>query len=309
VVCESQANQSLDAIVCGYSKNNRDAALMVMFKAYFDDSSSDEETKIMVLAGCVQSYKVWANFSIEWEAALAQSPSIKYFHMREARHLEGEFLRWKARDRDNKIHYLASVIDSYRPWTLVVWVSRKEHDAILKPIAPFMIRHSYVALFYAVILKLAHLHNDMGIHLPVEYVFDEQGPIGEDAALWYRHIKSWQSPEIAAVMGGTPKFENDKMVLPLQAADMLAWHVRRRKERPNEDCAKFPTGPLENLTCAEVHITQDFMTKIADQMKDVPGISSVQEKPHKYDKEELRAVIRNLPTEEEWARNKSRPKR
>jgi len=29
-------------MVCGYGKANRNAKKMVMFKAYFDDSSSDE---------------------------------------------------------------------------------------------------------------------------------------------------------------------------------------------------------------------------------------------------------------------------
>ena len=301
-----KSQEALDAMVCGYSKANRDAAIMVMFKAYFDDSTSDEQTKILVLAGCIQSYKVWANFSMAWEAALASSPSIRYFHMREARQLEGEFDRWKAQDRDNKIRYLATVIEGYRPWTLVVWVSRVEHDTILKPIAPYMLRHPYVTLFYGAILKLAHVHHDMGIKLPVDYIFDEQGPIGDDAVLWYRHLKSWQPPEVAALMGGTPKFENDEMVVPLQAADMMAWHVRRRKERPNEDHSQLATGPLENLMRVEVHLVRDFLVKIATEMKDVPDIESVQQKPKRHDREELRTVIRNLPTREERNRNKSK---
>lgn len=80
----SQSQEALSALVCGYGKANRDAAVMVMFKAYFDDSCSDEGSKIMLLAGCVQSYKVWANLSFAWEAALAQEPSIKHFHMIES---------------------------------------------------------------------------------------------------------------------------------------------------------------------------------------------------------------------------------
>jgi len=54
----------------------------------------------LVLAGCVQSYKVWANFSMGWEAGLAMSPSIKHFHMREAQCLSGEFSGWKRKDAD-----------------------------------------------------------------------------------------------------------------------------------------------------------------------------------------------------------------
>ncbi len=294
----SQSQEALSGMVCGYGKANRDAAVMVMFKAYFDDSSNDECDKVLVLAGCIQSYKAWATFSLAWEAALAQSPIIKHFHMGEARRLEGEFVRWKASVRDQKIHLLATVIESCRPWTMAVWVSRKEHDAIVKPIAPFMIRHSYFALFCAVVLKLANWHQDMGIQLPVEYVFDEQGPIGDDSALWYRHIKSWQKPEISALMGGTPKFENDERILPLQAADMLAWHVRRRREHPNES-SKWPTAPLENLTYAEAHLSPEFLREMADQMKSVPFMESVRQKPTRSQKDEIRKVVRTMPTEKE----------
>jgi hypothetical protein len=295
-------------MVCGYGKASRDAAVMVMFKAYFDDSCSDGDNKILVLAGCVQSYKVWADFSISWEAALVRTPSIRHFHMRDARHLEGEFKRWKAKDRDEKIHFLATVVETFRPWTIVAWVSRKEHDTIVKPIAPSMINHAYFDLFYAVILKLAHWHEDMGIKLPVEYVFDEQGKLGDDAAIWHRHIKSWQAAEVAALMGGTPKFENDEWVLPLQAADMLAWHVRRRKEKPHEELSALATAPLENLTYAEIHITRDWLVKVAEQMKQVPNVELVQSNAKKINKNEIRDVIRAMPTKQEYERQKSKPK-
>lgn len=74
-----------------------------MFKAYFDDSCSDESEKVLLLGGCIQSQAAWADFSIRWEAALTQSPSIRYLHMREARGLQGEFAGWNVIDRDQKL--------------------------------------------------------------------------------------------------------------------------------------------------------------------------------------------------------------
>jgi hypothetical protein len=276
--------------------------VVIMFKAYFDDSSSDENDRILVLAGCVQSCKVWADFSISWEAALIRTPSIKYLHMRGARKLVGEFSRWKAENRDDKIRFLATVAESFRPWTIGAWVSRKEHASIMKPIAPAMINHAYFPLFYAVILKLAHWHEDMGIKMPVEYVFDDQGKLGDDAALWHRHIKSWQPPHVAALMGGTPRFEHDEWILPLQVADMLAWHLRRRKERPQEKLSTLPTSPLENLTYAEIHITEEWLAKASDQMKQVPNVELVQSTAKRIKKDEIRDVVRAMPTNREYER-------
>lgn len=298
MVCHGQMSPSdrIDSIVCGYGKANRDAALMVMFKAYFDDSCSDQDQKTLVLAGCVQRYNVWADFSLSWEAALINSPGIRYLHMREARSLTGEFHGWKAEERDRKIYHLARIIEAFQPWAITVSVSRKEHDAVLKPNTPYMVRHAYFTLFYTVILKLAHWHLGMGMTSPVEYVFDEQGEIGEDAALWHRHIKSWQTPELAAQIGGTPKFEDDKKVLPLQAADMLAWHVRRRKERPDEKRSKWPTAPLETLLYGETQITQDWLIKIAESTRQVPNFELVVGKQTRKQKNEIRDLIRVMPT-------------
>jgi hypothetical protein len=160
-----------------------------------------------------------------------------------------------------------------------------------------MLQRPYLNLFYAVILKLAQWHHDDGVTLPVDYVFDNQGAIGAEAAIWYEHIKSWQKPEITAVMGSSPKFEDDKLVLPLQAADMLAWHMRRHKEHPSEDDRKWPTAPVVGLLHAEVHITRDSLVSMAEQMKGVPGIETVQQRPKRYRKvmAELSDIVRANP--------------
>jgi len=158
-----------------------------------------------------------------------------------------------------------------------------------------MLRHPYLSTFYAVIIKLAQWHHDIGITAPVEYVFDDQGAVGEDAVIWYKHIKIGQRPEVANLMGGTPRFENDQLVLPLQAADMLAWHVRRRKDYPREDESRWPTVPLADLTYAEVHLSKELLISVAEQMKQVPGIEQVQHKPRKYSRRKFHEIVRSSP--------------
>lgn len=279
-------------MVCGYGAQHRSAKVMVMLKAYFDDSSGDEGSKICILAGVVQRYTVWADFSFAWEAELVRHPSIKYFHMREARSLTGEFAGWKRVTADAKTKRLAAVAASYSPWTIAAWISRKEHDAILKPIAPFMLRHSYFSLFYAVILNLVLWNYHRGVNLPIDFVFDQQGPVGAEAALLYEYIKSIQKPEIAALLGSSPEFKDDKMVLPLQAADMLAWHVRRRKDRPTEDESQWPTAPVAGLLHADVHITKESLMTMASEMAQVPGIDLVPQKGKDYKK--FNAAIKEM---------------
>jgi hypothetical protein len=47
---------------------------------------------------------------------------------------------------------------------------------------------------------------------------------------------------------------------------------------------------------------------MAEQIKEVPRVESVQEKPPKFNKEELRNIIRTMPTREEYERQKLKPK-
>ena len=63
----------------------------------------------------------------------------------------------------------------------------------------------------------------VGIDCECEFIFDEQGKVGEFATDVYRILKD--SPELRSQLNGLPKFEDDKRVIPLQAADLYAWNV------------------------------------------------------------------------------------
>jgi hypothetical protein len=274
---------ALDALVCGYAPRWRaQKKFAIMNQGFSDDSMSGEGLKTLLLAGCVKQYAAWADFCFDWEAALAIEPSIKYFKMREARLLIKEFSGWKGRDRDDKIRSLAKVINRYQPNVIYTWISQKEFDDTVEPIIPYMMRHPYILLFYALLIKAAQWQYDVGEHVPTDFIFDEQGSVGEEAVAFYSYYKRMQRPEIAALMGSTPIFRDDKLVLPLQAADVVAWHKRRRIDNPGELVSQLPTAVLEDLNYAEVHLNRDFLTIIATEAAKLPGIPFVHEKPKGY---------------------------
>jgi len=57
--------------------------------------------------------------------------------------------------------------------------------------------------------------------------FDEQGRTGQFAVDIYPLMKAAASPEMGLMLGRTPNLLDDKKVVPLQAADLLAWSLRR----------------------------------------------------------------------------------
>lgn len=61
--------------------------------------------------------------------------------------------------------------------------------------------------------------------------FDDQGDSGEFAIAWYDRLWNMGMPaDHQQVLERTPGMLNDKVFLPLQAADMLAWSARKHVE-------------------------------------------------------------------------------
>ncbi|MGC2421984.1 MAG: DUF3800 domain-containing protein [Candidatus Acidiferrales bacterium] len=243
-----------------------------MLTAYFDDSASEETDKLLVLAGYVHSAEAWARFSDDWKAIVDAVPTIRYFKMREAQNLSGEFLGWDVIARDAKVLSLADVIKRHEPWSLECSISRTDYLRIVRPVVPYDIRHPYFDAFYAAIIKLAEWHHHLGLTTPVDFVFDEQGEIGAQAVIWYEHIKSMQTPEIRAMLGSSPVFRDDKRTPPLQAADLLAWHLRRGREERNKNEYRPVMEKLLPLFHAEVSLGEEYLNKIAREMSEVPHI-------------------------------------
>ena len=92
----------------------------------------------------------------------------------------------------------------------------------------------YFLLYYNIIIAFAHFMDQANLEGTVDWVFDERGPVGHEAVLWYDHIKANVDDLVRKRLGSTPIFRHDTDVLPLKAADIYAWQVRRHldKEQP-----------------------------------------------------------------------------
>lgn len=240
------------------------------YKAYIDDSASAEDDRILLLAGYAHIAPVWASFSDDWDRVMKQKPRIAYCHMSEAESLKGQFLGWSKPERDRKLAALANTIVKHDPWSIECFVSRKKYEEILEPVISYDLRGPYLPCFYGTIISLARYHAHTGITLPTDFIFDEHGKIGAEAVLWYEEIKKGQRPEIKALMGSTPIFRDDEKVLPLQAADMIAWHLRRRRESRNRGEHREVMEILSPLIRVEVEITETILRQEAEQLTSMP---------------------------------------
>lgn len=223
----------LDALISGYPRKVRDSRLYWMWQAFIDDSRSWEGERLLVLGGFVATIPQWKAFNDEWQQMLDMKPSIKYFKMNEAAKARGQFLYWSEERITERVQRAYKVIEEigiplqasviirldafYEIFTEEYW----EKNAI----NPYYLAHGEI------IRNFAHHQIKFGVDAPVDFIFDEQVMEQEKIRNAWGRIKAEADPAIRHLLGNKPEFRDDEQVLPLQAADLLAWWVERWRPR------------------------------------------------------------------------------
>jgi hypothetical protein len=88
-------------------------------------------------------------------------------------------------------------------------------------------RSPFFFAFFSLIDLLRQRQSKLELDEPVDFIFDKQ--VMEKSAIFEAWDAFSSHPDrIGSLLGSTPIFADDKEVLPLQAADMTAWVMRRR---------------------------------------------------------------------------------
>ncbi len=235
-----------------------------MMKAFFDDSGSDDNSPFYVLSGYLSTVAKWEIFSSQWRAVLAAPPSINYFHMVDAEGLRQEFKGWNREARDAKVTRLAKVIRSNVLYEISCMLPRALHDSIIRRSAPAKkFENPYFVCFMTLVSILSGFrdHIGTGSHR-VDVVFDKQARImGLVTGL---HSEVRNLPRIGSSIGRI-QFQDDRVALPLQAADFIAWGLRRF-------CATREVNrgleQVWNVPNVRIQPTADMLQTLANEFQD-----------------------------------------
>jgi hypothetical protein len=206
---------------------------LAMMQAYIDESASQKGERMLWMAGYLNSASNWALFSEAWDEELRQAPAINYLKMSEALFFKGEFRGWTAAERDEKLRGLARVIRHFRPASFGMAISLAQFDAWVCGLNPFGLDAHYVVA-NLVIAKVADYSSTRGMVPPIDFFFDQHDGLEPSVRLFLdAMVEGMPKPHRKWV--GQALFKDEKEVLPIQAADMLAWYLRRRSEGSNSD--------------------------------------------------------------------------
>ncbi len=219
------------ALMSGLPPHKRRRRRFIVFQAFIDDSGSG--VPVFVLSGYVAPVYWWESFSEEWQSLLDQPPKLKYFKMREAAQLSGEFSRMRVGQRNERIktffdlirkaaHQSVSAVIPMQPYRRIVKGRiRKEWDD------PY-----FIALFDIVSLLLeGHFRLKFAGRVEKEsvldFIFDDNPKLAAKVPYWYQLTRSLLHPVLKKSIGASARFEDDHDFLPLQAADAQSWYYRR----------------------------------------------------------------------------------
>ncbi|MGA3100272.1 MAG: DUF3800 domain-containing protein [Terracidiphilus sp.] len=267
-----------------------------MLKLYVDDSGSDpNDDGLFVLYGYLMEEKRWEDFAERWDAQLKRPDffPIDYCRMADAEEGTGPFVGIDRVFRNRKVMDLAQVIRECLPTAIGCKMTWKSYNEIVKGKVDSRLDNPYAILFFMVMRSVTDLQikmldeiteeareqvkKEQGIEIavkPVEFIFDDQGPAGLQCLQWWGSLKGRVGPPHSIVLANTPQFKDDRQLVSLQAADMLAWHIRREFEYPTEDrTAVFdlinPAGVWER------EISDDMLRQVVDRFNNRVDLSKL----------------------------------
>lgn len=231
----------------------------MQIQAFVDDSGGKGHSRHFVLAGLVATAGSWVAFSSEWKACLAAQPAIPLFKMSEAASRSKAFGGFSSQARDDKLRSLARVINRHASFVVSSVI---EMDAAkISPtshLKPF--RDPYFWPFHTLITGICFDLWDLGVREKFEIVFDEQLIFGPRARRWYPFWKEMMRvkyPEESAIFPEDVFFRTDHDMVPLQAADLFAWCIRRNTDNPIEKAFEWLLDEMPNVKWSEYSYLMD----------------------------------------------------
>ena len=264
----------IDALVSGLAPVEREKrSLMVLQAGYFDDSGSDAGSRWYVLAGFLATVEQWKSVATKWDETLHREPNdLRYFKMAHAMALDGQFRRgWTAPLRDKLITELVDIVAEINPWRIECFVNRNLFNAFVKGILHTeTFDDPYFILFYQIVLSVAVNAERIGWNRDCDFIFDEQGKLGDIAKSKWNWVKenidNISGFAVGPHLGSPPVFRNDITFRPLQAADMFAWLVRDCMTQTPPNMYEVSRAALKHLEgrgkIIRLHIDKEMLMRL-----------------------------------------------
>ena len=239
----------------GLRRTYSNARRLVVFQAFVDESGDADR---FVLAGYISPTAKWVQFAAEWEHLLPYGilgPNGYHFKMCEMA---------KYPERMERVPAFYRLIEKYVDEGFAISLRMndwKNACARLKIVDRESGREMSVeggpfnSEYYVGFLNLIEFVSDRVCGAKVDLILDERSEKEKILSSW----EFWSThPRIRESFGSHPRFERDDEFLPLQAADLLAWWMRRWLNEPISlpKIGDFPWAVHRQVPIHSVHLSE-----------------------------------------------------
>jgi len=213
-------HESVDAVVNTVPSSSDGRQLMASFTAYFDESGTHAGSPVVAVAGFISTIERWRIVEKEWRTVLRMY-KLDYFHMTDFENRRGPYQGWADGQRQTVIKRLLGIIKRYVLSGFSAAVVTADYDRLSIDEQSRLVDPYTVCAFWCI--------RDVGGWLA------ELGRDDRVAHVFERGIRG--APRISEAFGrasdvalheyrfGTLHFADKRSLVPLQAADILAYEV------------------------------------------------------------------------------------
>lgn len=221
-----------------------------LYAAYFDESGTNPESRVMGVAGFISDVLNWDRFSEEWEEALIDfglKDSPGYFHMTD---FESPFATpykdWPKDVRHERLEKLLEIIAKYEFSSVGCLIPKDSFESIVEPFSKALCGGPYGLAAMDCFHRLESTLIDVDGR--IEYWF-EDGATGKGELLTvYNRQKAYGRRNQSNLRMVSLAFQDKRLKPPLQAADILIYELVKEFPRQMGWEKRFPIRyPLERL--------------------------------------------------------------
>lgn len=201
-----------------------------MLKAFFDESGklSDPKQRVVAVAGFVSTSNKWSDFKNQWRRKL-QEYGVSTFHMTDCEAGRQEFEGWDRRKCSNLIRELIPIIKKHVLFGVGAVMTTEDYVELTKgkskTCSPYARDPYYGAFNYCLYVLLLEIDKRVSQRKKIAIVCDENEETQGRTSDYYNQFRNNYNGGDRLI---SLTFSSDKDVLPLQAADFLAFETRRQ---------------------------------------------------------------------------------
>jgi hypothetical protein len=196
--------------------------LFAMITAYFDDSGTSQSNSVAAVAGYIGSVAQWERFGIEWNNLLHAS-GVSQMHRTDLESFYGEFAGWTPQKRDVLVNKAQEIIKDRTYVGIGHSVVKEDFERILPQILQEFYGGPYGYCAFLCIARAIRWHGNKKISEPLDWVFEA----GTEGSGQFNMLMStlYANPDMRRDFKVNGWAFRDKTVVPLQAADVLAYEM------------------------------------------------------------------------------------